>query len=213
MTLRAVYIRGNVGDPFGMEVFNTDTDKPVAGLTYADIHIGINQPTVVDLGYDPILGKPPETVPVDPGPKHKLAGTYVHAFTVDSLDAPPLGAQLQQAYGRRYLVDTNGQLEHKSTASRADTVLDQDLQLGPANPRDMICDSMHRALSPLVNDVRDDLIGVAMKNLATNLMKHNTCGVIPKGAPVFAPKCGACKGSGFGPNLADCATCGGKGTP
>lgn len=150
--LTHVYIRGNVGDPQQLEVFDLNTGVLVPDVKKITI--------VADAGGQVVRAELIRTqhanvmVTVEPGPKHPLAGTDLYGFRIEVEHNPTLCATMQKAYGDRYVVGDNGQLTHGYLYQVNHGVSDVDLlsYMG-ADPLTPIRDSMKHAMRDLCSTI------------------------------------------------------------
>lgn len=193
--LTHVYIRGNVGDPANLKIFDLSTDKLVPDVKR--VSIVANASGLVEAGL--IRTQHPDVIViVEPGPKHPLAGAKLYDFRMEVERNPILCATLQKAQGDEYTVGDNGQLMLGSTYQVNHGVSDVDLlSYVGADPLDPIYDSMKLAF----RDMCKKLVRVAIAEALMKITKaggvRSLTGNYATGGVVKKSLCIECFGTGL----------------
>lgn len=189
MTKR-IYIRGNVGIPSHLKIFDFDTGQQlddVRKLTIASDAAGMVQAKLVR------IKNPPIVVDVVPGPPHQSAGRVVYLVSIDADKRTAHYDTIHRAKVEERSIDDDGQLQPRGqTIYMDDVVSDADVAQS-RNPRGALGNSADRALTAALRAavVKPKIDGLLLP--AAGGIAHKV--PVSTGAPYLmtAPKKAECK--------------------
>lgn len=198
--LTHVYIRGNVGDPRNLKIFDLNTDVLVPDVRkftiVADV-AGVVQAELIRTQHPDVV------VTVEAGPKNTLAGERMYRFRMETEHNPILCATMQKAHADEFIVDDYGQLSGGRHYQINHGVSDTDLfSFASVAPLDLIQNSMERAMRDLYPAVTHSSITAAVRKITKaggvrSLVGGGGGARVLTGAVAAAAPCPECFGTGL----------------
>jgi hypothetical protein len=200
MTKR-IYIRGNVGDPRDLGIYDADTGKKLIDVTTIQL---VSDVAGVSSAILRRHGNPNISVDVVAGPPAARTGETFHLVTLDADQRASHCDTIHVATVQSLTMNDDGTLDFQGgqVVSMNDAVSDQDLKFA-INPRDILAQSADRALiSVLGHAISSPLLRKMLLPATGGVVSKPALGPNPFVAPppkdMFTkPKCPECFDTGL----------------